>query len=165
VKLLKNKIALAIGGLLLGAGCAFAATTVPGSPLAPKPPAAEKQAEHPKVGIIYPTRERIVNLADAGILRYLKATISLELLDHTLKGEPPKGEEYKKKQEELTKELKAQAPIIDDQITSILTARTSTELMTAEGKQKLKDEIKSKLNKALGEDRVLAVYFVDFIIQ
>ena len=61
MKLLRNKIVLAVGGLLLGAGCAFAATTLPGSPLAPKAPvAAEQHVEHPKVGIIYPTRERIV---------------------------------------------------------------------------------------------------------
>jgi flagellar FliL protein len=114
---------------------------------------------------MYPTRERIINLADPGVMRYLKTTIVLEVADPTHKGEPPKGEEYKKRQDELAKELRGQAAVIDDQITSILSAKAGAELMTSDGKQRLKDEVKARLNKALGEDRILGVYFADFIIQ
>lgn len=158
--------------LLAAAGGGVAASRVfeAGLPFMPKEQAATDQQngqakEQHAVGIAFPTRERIVNLADPGVMRYLKTSIVLEVDLPSLKGELPKGEEYKKKQEELAKELKGQTPIIDDQIVAILTARTSAELATPEGKQRLKDELKARLNKALGEERVLAVYFTDFIIQ
>lgn len=165
MKLLKGKAVLLIAGLVLGAGGVLAAVMVVGLPIGPAKAAPAPKAPEPALGIIYPTRERIVNLADSGVLRYLKANISLEILDPGLKGELPKGDDYKKKQDDLAKDLKGQVPVIDDQITSILSAKTSTELMTVDGKQRLKDELKSKLNRTLGEDRILAVYFTDFIIQ
>jgi flagellar basal body-associated protein FliL len=37
--------------------------------------------------------------------------------------------------------------------------------MSAEGKNSLKSEIKTNLNKALKDDRILAVYLTDFVIQ
>jgi flagellar basal body-associated protein FliL len=46
-----------------------------------------------------------------------------------------------------------------------LSAKTATELMSADGKQHLKDDLRDGLNQVLQEDRILAVYFTDFIIQ
>ena len=48
--------------------------------------------------MMMPMRERIVNLADPGVMRYLEATIVLEMMDSKLT-ELPKGEEYKQKQD------------------------------------------------------------------
>ncbi len=167
MKLLKGPIGLLLFGLLLGGVATFGAARFMGDslPFAKKPAAAaEAKPKEPEHGMMYPMKERIVNLADPGVMRYLKTTIVLELAHH---GDAPlpKGDEYKKKQDELVKEMKAHAPIIEDQINVILTAKTSGEVMTTEGKQKLKDEIKSQVNKALHKDEVLAVYFSDFIVQ
>jgi flagellar FliL protein len=182
LKLLGNKIVLLVLGLLVGGGAALGGTIAMGGSL-PFLPAKEETvavqparrgvavaAPAPRVevheeGIMYPIRERVVNLSDTGMLRYLKSTIVLELFDSTIKGPMPKGEEYKKKQDEMVKEMRAQNPIIDDQITAILSAKQASDLMTLDGKGKLKEEIKSRLNKALGEEKVIAVYFTDFIIQ
>jgi flagellar basal body-associated protein FliL len=87
--------------------------------------------------------------------------------------ELPKGEEYKKKQDELKKDIGASLPLIEDELTSILTGKGSAELMSVEGKQRLRDDIKSRINKALEKvshdpkerQEVLTVYFSDFIIQ
>ncbi|MCC7107048.1 MAG: flagellar basal body-associated FliL family protein [Chloroflexi bacterium] len=177
---MKKAIPLVIGlGLLAAgvvAGAQFGSTALPflspGQPgqQADHPPAASKpngpaQKEQGPAGIAFPTRERIVNLADTGLMRYLKTTIVLEVAVQGLQGELPKGDEYKKKQDELAKDLRGQTAAIDDQITNILSAKTSGELVSNDGKQRLKDELKSRLNTVLGEDRVLAVYFTDFIIQ
>ena len=66
-------------------------------------------------------------------------------------------------------------PLIEDEITSILTSKTSAELMSAEGKQRLREEVKAMLNKAPDEhathadpkqkEEILSVFFSDFIIQ
>jgi flagellar FliL protein len=155
------KILLIIAGLAVGAGVMFGATQMLGIGKS-KDAAVEK--ELPPVGIMFPLRDRVVNLTDPGMMRYLKVGVTLDIKDPKLK-EPPKGEEYKKKQEHLTVEMKGHLPQIEDQVTVILSSKSSGELISAEGKQKLKDELKEKLNKALHEDLVLGVYFTDFIIQ
>lgn len=162
-------VLLLIGGLVLGMGSVVAGAQVSGGSLPfmkPAEVAASKKPEvHSASGFTYPTKERIVNLADAGMLRYLKVTVVLEVTDPEFKGPMPKGDEYKKKADELAKELKPMQPIIDDTITAVLTAKTAADIMTPDGKQRLKDEIKDRLNKKLGEERVLSVYLTDFVIQ
>ncbi len=175
MKFLKNKMILMVLGLLLGAGAALGVTIAFGESLgiSGKPGETKIQyIEKPKFGIMLPMRERIVNLSDPGVMRYLKVSIVLEMADLTLK-ELPKGEKYKEAQEHLKKEMGATLPLIENELTGILTGKTSAELMSPEGKQKLRDDIKARVNKALEKhshdpkerEEVLTVYFSDFIIQ
>jgi flagellar FliL protein len=155
-------VLLVVVGLVVGAGGAFGATRLlaadsAGSEEVPK--AAAKP-----VGIQYQTKERIVNLADTGLMRYLKTTVVLEIAQPQLK-KVPKGEAYKKAQEELALELKGEAAAIDDLISAILSAKTSSQLLAPDGRKALKEEIKTKVNALLHEERVLDVYFTDFIVQ
>ncbi|MBI3967361.1 MAG: DUF2613 family protein, partial [Chloroflexi bacterium] len=104
MKRLLPMVILIVVGLALGAGGAIGVTRAFGDSLpfgqGKTTPAKEAEtAERP--GIMVPLRERIVNLADPGILRYLKVSLVLEMADPEHKGSPPKAEEYKKKQEEL----------------------------------------------------------------
>ena len=173
--ILKNKLVLMILGLMLGAGAAVGTVVFFGESLGimGKPGETKIQyVEKPKFGMMLPMRERIVNLSDPGVMRYLKVSIVLEMSDPKLK-ELPKGEEYKKKQEELKKDMGGTLPLIENELTGILTGKTSSELMSPDGKQRLRDDIKAKINKALEKnshdpktrEEVLAVYFSDFIIQ
>ena len=173
--ILRNKVVLMILGLALGVGAALGVVLVFGETLGITAKAGATQikyVEKPKFGIMVPMRERIVNLADPGVMRYLKASIVLEMMDTNLT-ELPKGEKYKEKQDEVKKEMGGSVPLIDDEITSILTSKTSQDLMSADGKQKLRDELKARINKALDKlahdpkerQEVLSVYFSDFIIQ
>ena len=175
MKILRSKAVLMVAGLVLGIGAALVATIAFGETLGitSKPAATQiKYVEKPKYGMMLPLRERIVNLADPGVMRYLKATIVLEMMDSKLT-ELPKGEEYKKKQEELKKDMAGTLPMIENELTAILTGKTSAELMSPDGKQRLRDDIKSRVNKALEKhshdpkerEEVLSVYFSDFIIQ
>ena len=99
-------------------------------------------------------------------------SIVLEIADLNLK-ELPKGEKYTEKQAELKKEMAGTLPLIENEMTGILTGKTSAELMSPDGKQKLRDDIKARVNKALEKaahdpkerQEVLSVYFSDFIIQ
>ncbi|MGE3267746.1 MAG: flagellar basal body-associated protein FliL [Chloroflexota bacterium] len=175
MKMAKGKIILMVLGLLLGAGVALGATLAFGETLGitGKPGETKiKYIEKPKVGMMLPMRERIVNLSDPGVMRYLKVTITLEMANHSGK-DLPTGEKYKEAQTELKNELGGTLPRMEDELTVILTARTSAELMNPDGKQRLRDEIKSRMNKALEKlspdplerHEVLGVYFNDFIIQ
>ena len=175
MSLLKNKVVLMVFGLVLGVGAALGVTIAFGETLGITPKAGETKiqyVEKPKYGMMLPLRERIVNLADPGVMRYLKVSIVLEVSSPKMK-EMPKGEYYAKKQEEMKKEMAGTLPMIENELTGILTGKTSAELMSVDGKQKLRDDIKSRINKAIEKhnhdpkerEEILSVYFSDFIIQ
>lgn len=115
----------------------------------------------------YTTRERVVNLADKGGFRYLKVEVVMEVaLAHGKPGDKlPKGEAKKELQKEVETDLAPLKPRFEDAITTVLTSKTSEELMTPEGKQRLRDELRAKLDRISEEYPVVGVYFTQFIIQ
>jgi flagellar FliL protein len=154
-------------GLALGGGLAAAVVMgmipVPFGPLAEARAAAEKAK--PPVTVMYPIKERVVNLTDKATTKYLKAAVTLEFIDHAVK-EPPKGEAIKVQQEHFAHELVGHAAIIEDALVSTLSSKTSAELLRPEGKDMLKSELIERLNHALHEqEHVVNVYFTSFIIQ
>lgn len=169
-------LALAGGGIyfLLNSGGLRIEIGAPGAEVnaaaaadhAPAKPEVERNLELPyAMGILYPTRERVVNLADTGAFRYLKIQVVLELAEPKAKPEQLKGDAYKKKQEEVSKDMAARSALIEDQLTTILTSKTSAQLMTPEGKAALRKEMMEKLRPLVGEYKLLGVYFTQFIIQ
>jgi flagellar FliL protein len=104
--------------------------------------------ETTEVGQKLALEEFLVNLGDAGSEHYLKTTIALGL---------KKGIDGKSLEEE-------QAPI-KDTIISVLSSSKRDEISTEEGKQELKEEIKTRVNKALKGEKVLEVYFTAFATQ
>lgn len=62
-------------------------------------------------------------------------------------------------------EYKARKPQIRDSIISILNAKRPTDLLKVQGKEYLKEEIKSSINTFLVEGKVLDVYYVGFQIN
>jgi flagellar FliL protein len=105
----------------------------------------EKKVE--EVGAKMPLEEFLVNLAGSNE-HYLKMTVALGL---------KKGETEEKMKEEV-------API-RDAILGILTTKQTEELATEAGKDKLKKELVEKINKELGGDKVVKVYFLSFATQ
>lgn len=116
---------------------------------------------------VYTVKDRVVNLADAGARRYLKASLALEIaeppaLTAKRKG-PPSAEEQKKFVEEFGHVRGAQ---VQDALTTILSTKRTDELALPEGRDHLRAEIKAKLNGFLPKDQqVTKVLLTDFIIQ
>lgn len=110
------------------------------------------------------TKERIVNLADPGSYRYLKIEVALEFPWPEQRSRP-KAEDYKKKQEELARELAKTMPAIEDALTTILSSRTVAEVTSVVGKDALRQELKQRLGQIIGEPPVRNVYFTQFIVQ
>ena len=106
---------------------------------------ADSMAE---IGPIYPLDPFIVNLVSSNADRYLKCKIDLEL-------DSP----------ELQQEVDKKLPAIRDLIIQILSSKTVEEIQTAKGKQKLKEEIKRKINEILTTGEIKNVYFTEFVIQ
>ena len=107
-----------------------------------------KVKEMAEIGPIYPLDPFIVNLISTNADRYLKCKIDLELDSPEL-------------QQEVDKKI---API-RDAIIQILSSKTVEEIQTAKGKEKLKEEIKRKLNSMLTTGEIRNVYFTEFVIQ
>ncbi|WP_457560161.1 flagellar basal body-associated protein FliL [Caminibacter sp.] len=101
-----------------------------------------------EIGPIYPLDQFIVNLVSNNADRYLKCKIDLEL-------DSP----------DLQKEIDKKLPAIRDAIIQILSSKTVEEIQTAKGKEKLKEEIKRKLNEMLTTGEIRHVYFTEFVIQ
>jgi len=108
----------------------------------------KKKSDLTEIGPIYPLDQFIVNLVSNNSERYLKCKISLEL-------DAP----------ELQQEVDKKLPAVRDSIIQILSSKTVEEIQTARGKEKLKEEIKRKLNEMLTTGEIRHVYFTEFVIQ
>jgi flagellar FliL protein len=95
---------------------------------------------------VLPLETFIVNLQVKG--SFLRTTIQLEFaepeLPHTIENDVPK---------------------IKDIIIRTLSNKSSSELLMSDGKDKLRSEIRDKVNEVLGSEDITQVYFTEFIIQ
>jgi flagellar FliL protein len=93
----------------------------------------------------------LVNLADQENTRFVKLTLRLGL------DQPGIGERL------------AEDPVVvaatRDKIISILTTRTSEQILSSAGKDKLRAEIRDSLNPLLPKGKIVEVYIMDFVVQ
>ena len=93
----------------------------------------------------------VVNLADADAARYLRIKISLMIDDAA-------------KLKELTENSALQQKL-RDVILQTLTEKSSSELISEEGKKKLRSEIQTKISGYFKKPKVVDVMFTEFVIQ
>jgi flagellar FliL protein len=93
----------------------------------------------------------LVNLTDADNTRFVKVTFRLGIDEAGL------GEEL------------ASDPVVlaetRDKIIRILSTKTAEEILTIEGKDKLREEIRTTINKILPQGKVVDVFIMDFVVQ
>ena len=93
-----------------------------------------------------PLETFIVNLQVKG--SFLKTSIQLEFTEPV-----------------LPKTIESEVPKIRDAVIRVLSAKGSAEILTAEGKERLREELRDAINQTLGAEDVSKVYFTEFIIQ
>ena len=93
----------------------------------------------------------LVNLADHEASRYLRVTIRLRVSTSSTAAKIATTDV-------LTSRMR-------DAILGTLTTKSSTQLVTQEGKEELKTEIVEKLNAFLPGKPIKALYFTDFLVQ
>lgn len=108
----------------------------------------ERQSDLPRSGgIVVPLPAITVNLADPAGRRYLKIGMEVEL------------------NEDVTAQLQQQAPRVRDAIIMLLAGKSYRDVATPDGKVLLKGEVAARLNQILGAQRIIRVYFTDFVVE
>ncbi|WP_169763865.1 flagellar basal body-associated protein FliL [Campylobacter mucosalis] len=108
----------------------------------------KRSSDYMNMGPIYPLDQFIVNLLSENGSRFLKTKIDLEQSAET-----------------LTPELDKKKALLRDIIIRTLSSKTYEEVSTAKGKDRLKDEIVSKINEVLSDGYIKNIYFTDFVVQ
>lgn len=119
----------------------------------------------PDSGVTYSVGERVVNLADPGGFRYLKTEIVLEIVVEGIDPTDLRGESLVAARDELSLEMEPLEPQIHDVITLLLSSKSVEDVSTPEGKSTLKAELLEALGEVIGEERLLDLYFTQFVIQ
>jgi flagellar protein FliL len=105
-----------------------------------------------RIAAVFPLEEFIVNLGDPEGDRFLR--VGLELgLDHAVAGKESKEEAASPK------------PILRDTIIAILSTRKSDELLSDDGKARLKKDLLRALEDRVPGLGVKEIYFTDFLVQ
>ncbi len=132
--------------LLAGGGVFFAYTTL----MAPSDSADEKPKEEELnvIGEMVTFGEFVVNLSDPKGKRYLKCKISVEV-----------------ESVEAMERIQKIEPKLRDIVIMLLTSLAFEEVMTPEGKIRIRDELLERFNQATRPDRVKNLYFSDFVVQ
>ena len=110
------------------------------APAAPEP--------SPLIGVLFELDPFVVNLADPKARHFLKATITLELT----------SDKAKERAEKLL-------PKVRNDIILLLSSQTLEDVITMEGKIRLRDEIAARVARIIGEGAVRNVYFAQFVVQ
>lgn len=148
-----SKLVMVVGlvlGLLLAGGGGWAYMHFKGAGAAAAHAKEKAQSEaKPEVKSVMPLDPFLVNLADIDQVRFLKATFQLGI------GEEPKEESAANVAEAAMR----------DSIISLLSSKTAEQILTTQGKDKLREEIRARINRISPEMKVVEVYIVDFVVQ
>jgi flagellar FliL protein len=125
--------------------------------LRPTAAAAESASEttpstHSKIQATFHLESFVVNLADPASNRYLRAGIDLGLTKPVEENGP--GESG----------VNFTGPIRDT-IGEVLSSQNSDELLSAEGRAKLKEDLLTALQARVPELHVAEIYFTEFLVQ
>jgi flagellar protein FliL len=110
---------------------------------------AGAESKSARVKAILALEPFLVNLADNNEARFVKVTFHLGL-----------EEEWK---EESKNSVTMAA--MRDSIISLLSSKTAEQIMTTEGKEKLRAEVLSRVSTVSPKIKVLDIYIVDFVVQ
>jgi len=112
-------------------------------------PAREKEARGSEgKGEMFMVEELLVNPTGTSGTRYLSASLGLEVPTH-----------------EVAVRLEEKKLQVRDLLISILSSRTVEQLTTASERERMRLEILDRMNRMIDPDRILAVYFVDYVLQ
>lgn len=125
------------------------------------------------IGPMIEIKDFIVNIISEGERHYVKAAITIELIDNPAvatgavsSGGAHGGGSKTATGNDLAKEEAAQRmPQIRDSILLLIGNKTYEELQDLQGKKQLKAELTSKLNSILHNGKVKEIYFTDFVVQ
>jgi flagellar FliL protein len=99
-------------------------------------------------GPVFDLGEIIINLADAGQVRYAKMSVAIELDNETTLAEAQRRD-----------------PQIRDTVIELISKETAEKILSPDSRKDLKNEIMDNINKNLSEGEVTSVYFTTILVQ
>ncbi len=97
------------------------------------------------LGTIYPLESFVVNLEGG---RYIRLQLQLEFAER-----------------DISKRFFIRLVPIRDAIITLLTKKTSEEILSEKGKEKLRSEVKDIVNEMLKKEEVKRIYFTNYVVQ
>jgi len=104
----------------------------------------------------------LVNLADAGGSSYLRVALTLRVVDAGDKNDGAAKNAKRSSEEKGSGDLVAS---VRDTSLTVLGDQTAEELMSVDGKEHLKEKLKSAFAEHNSEVKVIDVFFTDFLVQ
>lgn len=147
---MKVVIFAVVGLILLGAGVFVGMKFLAPSGTEPGTEVEKVQEEAEAVSediVVYPLDTFVVNLSGGGGRRYLKVRMTLEI-------------DGSKKES-----LDSQSHKVRDSLLILLSSKTLEEVVGAEVKHALKEQVKARLDRIAGKGVVREVYLNEFVVQ
>ncbi len=123
---------------------------------APKPTVAVPELTHDMV-----LEPMVVNLADEGGKAYLRIGLTLRVVD-AKDAKDAKPKEEKSKDEGAGSGAEA---AVRDTTLDVLGRQTADELLAADGKERLKEQLKEALGRRNSDVKVAEIFFGEFLVQ
>lgn len=111
-------------------------------------PRIERQSNLPRsTGVVVPLPKFVVNLSDPTGKRYLRIGMEVEA------------------NSDISAQIKANSAKIRDAVIILLAGKSFADISTVEGKVTLKTEVGARLNQILGAQKIIRVYFTEFVVE
>jgi flagellar basal body-associated protein FliL len=109
---------------------------------------------------------RVINLTPStGGYKLAKVGVTIELRPDSAGFYDLHGAERTKAEKTITEKYTDVVPVLFDALGSVISAHTSGQLNTTDGRNEVKGELLEAVRGIIGEDEVLHVYFTDFVMQ
>ena len=128
-------------------------------------PVPTEAAVTPGSGMMFNMSTKIINLADPTGRKYIRLTVAVEIEPDNPNYEKLSEEEKTKYVTECQTKVNARMPVMDDVVITLLSTKTYDDLYTADGKEKLRSEVKEAIQTRLADLKVLGIYFTEFVVQ
>ncbi|MEI6290773.1 MAG: flagellar basal body-associated FliL family protein [Chloroflexota bacterium] len=128
-------------------------------------PAPVEPEYKPGEGVMLNMSTKIINLVDPGGRKYIRLTVVVEFAPDNPDFMAMTAEEKTTYLTEFNAKLTGRMPIMDDTVITLLSTKTYEDLYTADGKEKLRQEILDQLTKKLPDLKILSIYFTEFVVQ
>jgi flagellar basal body-associated protein FliL len=161
VKLPGGRKAIILIGLPLGLAAAGAIVFTQMSAKTPPVP-DPKDGQH---GPMLALDERVINLQNGGSYHYAKVGITVELRPPTADFYALDGASRATAEKTILTGEQGAVPLLLDAIGTVVSSKTSEDLIAANGRGALKAQILESMRTVLGSRAVLDVYFTDLVMQ
>ncbi|HEU5342640.1 flagellar basal body-associated FliL family protein [Edaphobacter sp.] len=154
-------IAVVVGVVIAALGIGGAVYALARSGRLPVQAAAVKSAPAPVATHLMALDPLVVNLADAGHASFVKVSVVLQVADAA------SGKDAARSEEKAPEKAGGNEAMIEarDTALTVLGRETSDVLLAADGKDRLKAELKAALLEHNPDLKVVDVFFTDFLVQ